>query len=403
MRTLPAASEFAPLWALDPAIVYLNHGSFGACPAEILKKRDEYQQRLECEPVRFLIREMETLFEHSRKKVAALAGADPGNLVFVQNATSGVNTVFRSLRFQPGDEILMTNHIYPACRRLLEFVSAQTGAVLVEAFYPFPLSDPGLIAEAILEKVTPRTRIALIDHITAATAMIQPVEEIVRELDRLGVDAMVDGAHALGSVPLELEQLGAAYYTANCHKWLCAPKSAAILHVRRDKQDGIVPLVISHAGHLADSFTERFYWPGTYDPAAALCVGDAIDYMASVFPGGWPAIMKRNHALCLEGRNILCRLLETDPPCPDFMLASMATIPLSQAKNLQPVNYKSTVPLQDRLLYDAAIEMPVWYWSEPPRRMIRISAQLYNSTEQYHYCGNVLKQQLMDEGLRTFL
>jgi isopenicillin-N epimerase len=296
------------------------------------------------------------------------------------------------LKFSPGDEILITNHIYPACRRLLEFISAQTGAVLVEAWYDFPLNDPGVIMEAILAQVTPRTRIALIDHITAATAMIQPVEEIVRELDNLGVDTMIDGAHALGSIPLQLEQLGAAYYSANCHKWLCSPKSTAILHVRRDRQDGIVPVVISHAGHLADSFAERFYWPGTYDPAAALCVGDTIDFMESLVPGGWPEVMQQNHLLCLGARTLLCNLLEVDPPCPEYMLGSMATIPLPADPGMSPVNYKSTDPLQDRFLFDHHLEVPVWYWAEPPRRFTRISAQLYNSPDQYRYFGEILKR-----------
>jgi isopenicillin-N epimerase len=308
----------------------------------------------------------------------------------VQNATTGVNTVFRSIGFDPGDEILYTNHIYGACKRLLEFISEQTGAKLVEAVCDFPVASSDIILEAIMGKVTSRTRIALIDHITSATALIQPVEAIVAELENRGVDTMIDGAHALGSIPLDIEKIGAAYYTANCHKWLCAPKSAAILHVRSDKQVGIVPVAISHAGHNAEPFTGRFFWPGTYDPTAALCVADSIDYMESIFPGGWPAIMKRNHDLCLEARELICNTLEIAKPCPDSMIASMATFPVPAPVLVVPIDYKSFDPLQEYFFRKYNIEIPVWNWSSPPSRLIRIAVQLYNSMDQYRYFAAAL-------------
>jgi isopenicillin-N epimerase len=333
-------SEFARFWPLDPKAVYLNHGSFGACPQFVLDKQNQYRRQLESQPVRFLVREMEPVFNNARLKAAQFVNAQSEDLVFVQNATAGVNAVFRSLRFNPGDEILFTNHIYGACKRLLEFIADQTGARLVEATFDFPVASPDAILDAVLAKVTPRTRIALIDHISSATAVIHPVEAIVRELDNRGIDTMIDGAHALGSIPLDLESIGAAYYTANCHKWLCSPKSTAILHVRRDKQPGIVPVVISHAGYKAEPFTERFFWPGTYDPAAALCVADSISYLASIVDGGWPAIMKRNHGLCLEARNMICSVLEIPKPCPDSMIASMATFPLPVPAIITRVDYK---------------------------------------------------------------
>lgn len=390
----PDPPEFASLWALDPEVIYFNHGSFGACPEFILKKQQEYQRMLEGQPVHFLIRQMEEMHELSRRKAALFVNSNPGDLVFVQNATTAVNTVFRSLRFNPGDEILITNHIYPACRRLLEYISEQTGAVLIEAWYGFPVKSPDVILESILSEVTPRTRIALIDHITSATAIIQPVEKIVKELDHRGVDVMIDGAHALGSIPLDLQRVGAAYYTANCHKWLCSPKSTAILHIREDRQNEIVPLVISHAGHRAGSFTERFYWQGTYDPSAAICVGDAIDYLGSLLPGGWLALMQRNHNLCLEARDLLCREMVIPLPCPDEMLASMATLTLPTPEYVPQFDYKSTDPFQDMLFRDFNIEVPFWYWSQPPCRLTRISAQLYNSIDQYRYLAEVLKKYL---------
>jgi len=390
----PKPSEYSRLWSLDEKIVFLNHGSFGACTRYILEKQTQYRRQLEDQPVRFFMREMEDLFNDSRQKVASFVNARPDDLVFTTNATAGVNTIFKSLKFNPGDEILCTNHIYGACRQLLEYISEQTGARLVEARFDFPVSSPGLILEAILAKVTARTRIALVDHITSATAIIHPVEEIVGELEKRGVDTMIDGAHALGSIPLDLEKIGAAYYTANCHKWLCTPKGAAILHVRKDKQAGIIPVVISHAGHKAESFSERFFWPGTFDPTAMICVKDSIDYMESVFPGGWPAIMKRNHQLCIEATNYICGQLGIERPCPDSMLAGMATFPLPISIPGTTLNYKSADPLQEMLYSKFSIEIPVWDWSSPPSKLIRIAVQLYNSMDQYRYFAAALNELL---------
>jgi isopenicillin-N epimerase len=390
MKGIPVPSEHARLWSLDPGTVYLNHGSFGACPKAILDKQQEYRQRMEAAPVRFLVRDMIPQYERSRMALAEFIHADPGSLVFVQNATAGVNTVFRSLDLGPDDEILFTSHIYGACRKLLEFISHQTGARLVEAVYDFPIASPELIVESILSRVSPRTRIALIDHITSATALIHPVEILVGELEKRGIDTMIDGAHALGSIPLDMERIGAAYYTANCHKWLCAPKGVAVLHVRADRQKGLVPPIISHAGYDAEPFTERFFWPGTYDPTAVLCVADSIEFLNSALPGGWPALMKRNRELCLEARELICAALQLDKPCPDGMIASMATFPLPAAADPLPVDYKSFEPLQDLLFDEYHIEIPVWKWSSPPSRLFRISAQLYNSKEQFGYLAEAL-------------
>jgi isopenicillin-N epimerase len=382
--------NYKNLWALDPEVVYLNHGSFGACPRFVLEKQTEYRQKLEKEPIRFLVKEIEILLDISRRKVSAFMNANPDDVVFVQNATAGVNAVFRSLKFNPDDEILFTNHIYSACKKTLEFISHQTGAKLIEAFYPFPIASSQQIVDAVMEKVTPRTRIALIDHITSATALIHPVEILVKEQEKKGIDTMIDGAHALGSIPLDLGSIGAAYYTANCHKWLCAPKGAAILHVRKDLQKAIYPLVISHAGYDAEPFTERFFWPGTWDPSAVLCVGDAIGYMGSLMPGGWPALMQRNHDLCLEFRKLVCDSLGIDPPCPDEMVASMASFPLPVAAVASMHDYKGFDPLQERLFQDYRIEIPVWNWTEPVSRLTRISVQLYNSMEQYVFLAKAL-------------
>jgi len=385
-------SEYSHLWALEPGTVYLNHGSFGACTKFILEKQKEYRDMLEGQPMRFMVRQLEGMLNNAREKTASFVNADPSGLVFVSNATAGVNTVFRSLRFEAGDEILFTNHIYFACRQLLEYIAEATGAVLVEAQYDIPITSPGLITDALLSAVSKKTKIAIIDHITSATALIQPVEEIVRELEKRGVDTLVDGAHAPGSIPLDINNIGAAYYTANCHKWLCTPKSAAILHVRKDKQAGILPLVVSHAGHKAEPFAERFFWPGTTDPSPILCVPDSIEYMATLMPGGWEAIMKRNHEVCMRARDYFCRELGLTPSCPDEMNAGMCIMELPRMGEIDPPGYKDADAVQDRIYREYDLELPLWYWSQPPRRTTRLSAQLYNSDEQFRYAAGILKK-----------
>jgi isopenicillin-N epimerase len=385
-------SEFSHLWAIEPGAVYLNHGSFGASTKFILRKQDEYRLMLESHPMRFMVRRLEGLINTAREKLAAFVHCDTEDLVFVPNATAAVNIVFRSLKFGPGDEILITNHTYYACRKITEFIAEQTGAVIVEAVYDIPVTSAGNITEAVLSRVTPRTRIALIDHITSATALVQPVEEIVRELDRRGVDTMIDGSHAPGSIPLDIAKTSAAYYTANCHKWLCTPKSAALLHVRKDRQKHIIPLIISHAGHKAEPFAERFYWQGTLDPSPVLCVPDAIEYMAALMPGGWDAIMKRNHDLCLEARDMVCREFGISPSCPGEMNAAMSTLVLPPSRQIDPPDYKNCDSLQNSICKEYNLEIPLWYWSDPPRRTTRLSAQLYNSREQFEFAVEILKK-----------
>lgn len=332
--------------------------------------------------------------ESARAKLAKFTGARSSDLVFVMNATMAVNTVFRSLKFKPGDKILITSHIYPACRRILEYVCETTGAVLVEAAYPFPVRDQSQVTGAILAAATSGVRIALIDHITSATALLLPVEDIVKELEKRGIDTMVDGAHALGSTPVDLNRIGAAYYTANCHKWLCGPKTSAILHVRADKQKEIVPAVISHAGAHSESFAERFFWPATFDPSPLLCAAEMVDYFESLLPGGWHEVMERNRHLCLEARQLICDQMGTDIPSPDSMIASMATIPLPTPATTPAISYKSTGKVQDLLFEKYRIEVPVWFWGDPMQQILRISAQLYNSMDQYRYLSECLVKEL---------
>jgi isopenicillin-N epimerase len=388
-------------WLLDPEIIFLSHGAFGACPRRVLEFQDAWRTRLERQPVRFLVRELETQLDSARECLAQFVGAETGDLVFVPNATSGVNTVLRSLKFKPGDELLVTNQEYNACRNALDFVAERSGARVVTAKIPFPFRNAGEIIAPVLACVTPRTRLALLDHVTSQTGIILPIGRLVNELNRRGVDTLVDGAHAPGMVPLNLTRLGAAYYTGNCHKWLCAPKGTALLHVRRDRQQFIRPLTISHGANSARKDRSRFLiefgWQGTVDPSAWLSAPEAIRFIGSLLPGGWPEVMACNRALALAARKLLCASLEISEPCPEEFIGSLAAIPIPDArKDALPRLPFNEYPLQDALRVKHRIEVPVISWPAPPQRLLRVSAQLYNSPPQYELLARTLVAELRE-------
>ncbi|HEX3626101.1 MAG TPA: aminotransferase class V-fold PLP-dependent enzyme [Verrucomicrobiae bacterium] len=387
------------LWLLDPNLIFLSHGVFGACPRHVLAVQNEWCERLERQPLQFLARELEGHLDTARQSLAEFIGADVDDLVFVPNATAGVNTILRSLVFQPGDELLVTNYAYNACRNALEFAAERSGAKVVVAPIPFPFRSEDDLVAPILERVTPRTRLAMIDHLTSQTGVVMPIERLVSELKRRAVDTLVDGAHAAGMVPVNVKQIGAAYYTANCHKWLCAPKGAAFLHVARDKQNQIRPLIISNGANSQRTDRSRFLiefaWPGTWDPSACLSVPGALRFIGSLLPGGWPEIMARNRALALAARKILCAALRIEEPCPEEFIGSLAAIPLPDAApNAGPRLPLNEYPLQDTLREKYQIEVPVISWPAPPKRLLRLSAQLYNSLPQFEKLANGIVESL---------
>ncbi len=376
-------------WTLDPSIAFLNHGSFGACPAEVIAVQSAWRDRMERQPVAFLARELEGLLGEARRAVGAFLGADPEGLAFVPNATSGVNAVLRSLAFEPGDELLTTDHEYNATLTTLRAVAARDGATVVVAPLPFPTTGPDQLAAELLAGVTSRTRLAVLSHVTSPTALILPVAGIVAALAARGIDTLVDGAHAPGMLPLDLDGLGAAYYAGNGHKWLCGPKGAGFLWVRADRRDRIHPTIVSHGAN--DPATDRsrfrleFDWVGTADPTAALTLPAAIDWVGRLDAGGWPAVMVANHALALAARDRLVAALGVEPPAPDELLGSMAAIPL---RGLTTDADARRVQLD---LVDAGIEVPLTGWpvrgarpnvADPPREvLLRVSAQRYVGDE----------------------
>ena len=396
-----AWSEYGRHWALDPSIAFLNHGSFGACPRPVLAAQQRWRERLEAEPVRFMVRELEPALDVARAALAGFVGARPQDLVFVPNATAGVSTVLASQALQPGDELLTTDHAYNACRNALERTAARSGARVVVARVPFPLRDADEVVAPLLAAATPRTRLALIDHVTSPTGLVLPVERLVPALQMRGVDVLVDGAHAPGMLPLDLSRLGAAYYTGNCHKWLCAPKGCALLHVRADRQAGILPLVTSHGANSPRTDRSRFQlefaWPGTHDPTPFLVLPDALDFLGGLMPGGWPALQAANRALALAARDLLCAALQVLPPAPDGMLGSLAAVPLPDGDGRAAESPPFLDPLQERLFHEHRIEVPVFAWPAAPRRLIRVAAQAYNTIGQYERLAGVLRELL---GLR---
>ncbi|HSB42521.1 MAG TPA: aminotransferase class V-fold PLP-dependent enzyme [Methylomirabilota bacterium] len=392
--------QWAALWPLDPAVTFLNHGSFGACPTEVLRTQSALRAELEAEPVRFLQRELEGRLDAARAALGAFVGADPDDLAFISNATGGVNAVLRSLRLAAGDELLTTDHAYAACRNTLDYVADRTGARVVVAPVPFPVASPQAVVDALLARVSPRTRVALVDHVTSPTGLVLPVGRIVAELAARGVETLVDGAHAPGMVPLDLRALGAAYYSANCHKWLCTPKGSAFLWVRRDRQADVHPLTISHGatGERAGRtrFRLEFDWTGTQDPTAWLAVPRAIEYLGGLVEGGWPALMARNRALALEARRLLCAATGTAPACPDEMIGSLAAVILSDSVTTE-TGWRVPDPLQARLFGAHRIEVPIMRWPAPPRRLVRVSCQLYNDSSQYARLADALRKELAAE------
>jgi isopenicillin-N epimerase len=384
----PPAADLNSQWCLDPSITYLNHGSFGACPAAVLEVQTSLRREMELEPVDFLAARLPARLNMAREALSAFLGADPADLVFVPNATAGVNAVLRSLAFGAADELLVTTHTYAACRKTVNYIAARTGARVVVAELPFPVRSDQQIIDAVLARVSARTRLALLDHVTSPTALVLPLARLVAELQARNVDTLVDGAHAPGMVPLALSELGAAYYTGNAHKWLCAPKGAGFLHVRRDRQADLHPTVISHGYN--SGFHAEFDWIGTGDPTPWLCVPEALCCIGNLLPGGWPEVMATNRALALQARSVLMECLDIDAPCPDAMIGSMASLPLPAAAIGSPA-----AGLDTQALHDWFRERGVETWLHPhPIPVLRISAQLYNSIDQFHHLARLLAQAL---------
>jgi isopenicillin-N epimerase len=388
---MPGTADLSD-WPLDPEVTYLNHGAFGSCPRPVQEAATILRQRFERAPMQFVMREAESLIDEARAAAATLMGADGEDLVFLQNATTAVCTVLASMPARPGDELLVTDHAYNACRNALNLHARRAGMSVVVVRVPFPSAGPDEIVAAVLSAVTPRTRLALLDHVSSPTALVFPIAELVRALTARGVDTLIDGAHAPGMVPLDLRALGATYYAANLHKWCGVPKTAAVLYVQRDRQPELRPLVIGHGANSPRTDRSRFLlefdWPGTHDPSAVLSLPVALRYMSGLLPGGLGALRDRNHALVVRARALLADALGVQPPCPEEMLGSMATLPLPATMSM------SAAALYEALWRKHRIEAPAFEWSSPGRPMLRVCAQIYNDLSQYQKLADAVTSEL---------
>ncbi|MFY7804763.1 MAG: aminotransferase class V-fold PLP-dependent enzyme [Limnoraphis robusta] len=374
-------SDYRKYWLLDADVTFLNHGSFGACPIPVLQLQTQLREQLERQPVHFFVREWESLLDEARRQLAEFVGATAEELVFVPNATTGINSVLRSLSFSPEDELLTTNHEYNACRNALNFVAERWGAKVVVANIPFPINSSDEMINSILTQITPRTKLVLVDHISSQTGLIFPLKRLIQELNTQGIESLIDGAHAPGMLPLNLHEINATYYSGNCHKWLSAPKGAAFLYVKPDKQAAIRPLTISHGANSPRTDRSRFQlefdWMGTHDPTAYFCIPEAIKFMGSLLGGGWLELMQYNHKMVIDARKMLSDQLDIALPCPDEIIGSMATIIL-------PDKIQLITKLQEKLWQQFKIEVPVIPWDNQPQKLLRISAQVYNKKSDYH-------------------
>ena len=377
-------SPLAAHWGLDPAVLFLNHGSFGACPTTVLQAQQRLRTQMEAEPVRFFLREAPALLTRAREAVAALVGADPEGLVFVDNATTGVNTALSVLPLRSGDRLLTTDHAYNACRNALDVICARTGAAVDVVSLPRLLTAEGII-DAVLGAITPRTRFALIDHITSVTAAVMPVAPLVAALAARGVEVIIDGAHAPGQIDVDVLDLDVAFYTGNLHKWVCGPKSAAFLWVREDWRDQTRPLVTSHGHNTATdkraAFHACFDWTGTTDPSPAFCAPTAITTLSNLLPGGLDALRARNHDVAVQWQDALVRGLRAEPITADTALGAMACVRLPAITASLPASTSPFIhPLQDLLWHQHAIEVPVMK-GPCGGDLLRVSAQVYSDRD----------------------
>lgn len=369
------------LWRFRRAM-NVNHGSFGATPLEIRRRQAAMRDAFDDCRDDFIFGEAQALIAAGRARVAGFIGADPADVVFVDNATDGFNAVLKSVSLGPGDAVLYTSHIYSNFPPVLGEEAARRGFELVTAAIPYPPRSAEEIVAAVLAKVHPGVRLAVIDHITSPTAVLFPVREIVAALAERGIDTFIDGAHAPGQVAVDVGAIGAAYYTGNHHKWLCAPVASGFLHVRRDRQDAIMPAAGSGDACRDVAFDERFSWTGTRDLTPRLLVADTIDYMASLHPDGWDGIMRRNHELAVRAQALFHDRLGTEPAYSSALFGSMVTVPLGALRFDEETEALAPTRRLHHML-DARAGMSACAIPFGGTYLLRLSCHLYNGDADY--------------------
>lgn len=360
-------------------IIFLNHGSFGACPKPVFAEYQAWQLELERQPVEFLLRRRSELIPNARREIAEYLNAPDDEVVFVTNVTFGLSAAMRSLPLAAGDQILTTNHEYGAVDRLMETVAKSTGADIVRHQIPLPYESDDAFVEEFFTSATVNTKVILVSHITSPTALIFPVRKICQRAREMGILTVIDGAHAPGQIPLDLADIGADVYSGNFHKWLCAPKGSAFLHVRPELQSMVDPLVISHGCSDGADFIERLEWLGTKDIAAYLSVPSAIAYQRQ---RNWQNARRVCHQLAADLQAQLCDRYDL-PRLSVNQFAQMVTIPLPDC---------DVGAVSDRLYDEYRIEVPVGRLGQ--HCAMRVSVQAYNTREELQFLFKALEELL---------
>lgn len=372
-------------WALDWDFLTVNHGSFGATPKVVLAAQADWRRKLEAQPTRFMSAVVPGALRDAAARLGAFVNADGKTIAFVENATQGCNAVLRSLRLRAGDEIVVLSHAYGAVRNAVRFVCERAGARMVEAEIPFPRPHPDAIVANLEAALTPRTRLAVLDHITSGSALVLPLKRMVEVCHAAGVPVLVDGAHGPGQVALDLTALNADWYVGNCHKWLNAPKGCGFLHARPDRQEDLHPVTISHG--YGKGFLAEFDWTGTWDPSAFLCVTDAIAFHERL---GGETMRARNIALAAEGAALIAGRFGTETGAGNELSGSMGVVRLPLQGELSREGGEA---LRRRLL-EAGTDAPVHL--QAGTAWLRISAAAYNERDDYTKLAALVRKVLAD-------
>jgi isopenicillin-N epimerase len=377
-------------WLLDPEIVYLNHGTVGATPRVVLEVQEEIRREIERQPADFMLRKLVPLvgagpsikgqLREAAETVAAYLGARGDDLVFVENATTAVNAVLRSFSLEPGDEVLVTDHTYGAVANAATYACRRADAKVVRAELPYPVAEPEEVVAAVAAALSPRTRLAILDHITSDTAIVLPVAALTALCRDRGVKVLIDGAHAPGMLDLDIPALGADWYTGNLHKWLFAPRGCALLWAREDAQQDLHPAVVSWG--LDAGFTAEFDWTGTRDPSPYLAAPRAIGFLERL---GAKDVFAYNHDLVRAAAGMLAERWGTVLGVPETMTGSMTMVPLPDGHGTDKA---AAEHLRDKLLFEACIEVPVMAWRD--RLWLRLSAQVYNEMADFERLAAVI-------------
>jgi isopenicillin-N epimerase len=383
----PLGSAIRHEWVLDPDWLTVNHGSFGATPRTVLAAQESWRRRMEAQPSHFMRRVLPAALRAAAAVLGGLINGEASDIAFLENATSGCNAVLRSLDLRPGDEVVVLSHGYGAVRNAVRYATVRTGARMVEAMLPFPTTTEAGVLAALSDVLSPRTRLAVLDHITSASALVLPIARMVATCRARGVPVLVDGAHAPGHLTLDVQAIGADWYVGNCHKWLMAPKGAAFLHAAPDRQAGLHPLTISHG--YGQGFLAEFDWTGTRDPSAFLAVPDAIAFHRRL---GGPDLMARNKALAAEATALVAQRLKTEPGAAGEFAAAMGLVclPLTGEISAERAN-----DLRERLLDERcdaplnALSGAIW---------LRLSAHAYNELADYERLVDIVLRVLAEHG-----